>query len=206
VGPVAALYQDAHPQIDVQLRLSERRIDPVAEAIDLVLQFAEQSDPGMIMRKIGDVRRILCAAPDYLDRMGRPQAVADLAGHNCLLLRFPGSQEFRWTLCCDGVETSVPVAGHLDADDGDVLTGWALDGRGIALKPVFEVADALAQGRLEPVLLQAPPPTGTLAVLMPARRLVPLKVRAFTEMLVEHGRRYLAGEAAKVAHMTTLGL
>jgi DNA-binding transcriptional LysR family regulator len=195
VGPVAALFQDTHPQIDVQLRLTERRIDPVGEAIDLVLQFAELSDPGMIMRKIGDAQRLLCAAPFYLARHGMPKSIADLARHNCLLLRFPGSQEFRWTLLRDGAEVSVPVSGHLDADDGDVLTGWALDGRGIVLKPVFEVASHLAAGRLVPVLPVCPPPPGTLAVLMPERRMVPLKVRAFADLLVEHGRRYLAGEA-----------
>ena len=195
VAPVAALYQDVHPQIDVQLRLTERRIDPIGEAIDLVLQFTDLSDPGMIMRKIGEAPRILCAAPAYLARAGEPRRIADLAKHNCLLLRFPGSQDFRWTLLREGAEVSVPVSGHLDADDGDVLTSWALDGRGIVLKPVFEVASHLDAGRLVRVLQDNPPPQGTLAVLMPERRLVPLKVRAFADLLVEQGRRYLAGEA-----------
>lgn len=194
VGPVAALFQDAHPQVDVQLRLTERRIDPVAEAIDLVLQFAELSDPGMIMRKIGEAPRLLCASPAYLAQHGTPNSIADLARHNCLLLRFPGSQEFRWTLTRDGAEVSVPVSGHLDADDGDVLTGWALAGRGIVLKPAFEVAQHLAEGRLVPVLRACPPPPGTLAALTPERRLLPVKVRAFADLLVEQGRRYLAGE------------
>ena len=172
VAPVAALYQDTHPQLDVQLRLTERRIDPIGEA-----------------------QRILCAAPAYLARAGEPRRIGDLAKHNCLLLRFPGSQDFRWTLMREGAEVSVPVSGHLDADDGDVLTGWALDGRGIVLKPVFEVADHREAGRLIRVLTDNPPPQGTLAVLMPERRLVPLKVRAFADLLVEQGRRYLAGEA-----------
>ena len=199
VAPVAAIYQDAHPMIDVQLRLTERRIDPIAEAIDLTLQFTDQCDPGMIMRKIGDARRLLCAAPDYLARKGMPQCIADLAGHDCLLLRFPGSLEFRWPLIVEGVEASVPVSGHLDADDGDVLTAWALDGRGIVLKPAFEVAEHLATGRLVPVLNSYPPPSAMLAVLTPERRLVPLKVRAFTDLLIEHGRRYLAGEMGRLA-------
>jgi DNA-binding transcriptional LysR family regulator len=197
VAPVAARFQESHPQIDVQLRLTERRIDPVGEDIDLVLQFAELSDPGMIMRKIGEAPRLLCAAPSYLARCGAPRSIADLARHNCLLLRFPGSQEFRWTLQRDGAEVNVPVSGRLDADDGDVLTGWALEGCGIVMKPAYEVAAYLADGRLLPVLPAHPPPPGTLAVLMPERRLVPLKVRAFADLLVEHGRRFLAGEAVE---------
>ena len=75
-----------------------------------------------------------------------------------------------------------------------------LDGRGIALKPVFEVADALAQGRLEPVLLQAPPPTGTLAVLMPARRLVPLsRVEDACSTLLKTRLRFVTTEVGGCA-------
>jgi len=198
LASTAAAYQDSHPQIDVQLRLSERRLDIIAESVDLALQFATLSDSSMIMRKIADAKRILCAAPGYVERAGMPVTPADLASHQCLLLRFPGSREFRWTLIQDGEEHSIQVNGHLDADDGDVLTAWALEGRGIVLKPVFEVADALAQGRLIPVMPACPPPDATLAVLYPARRLVPLKVKTFADLLIERGRRYLAGELAKL--------
>ncbi|WP_448949959.1 LysR substrate-binding domain-containing protein [Labrys neptuniae] len=198
VGPTAAAYRDAHPQIDVQLRLSERRLDIIAESCDLALQFVTYADSSMIMRKIADAERVLCASPAYIERAGMPVVPADLARHQCLLLRFPGSREFRWSLSQDGEEISVPIKGSLDADDGDVLTAWALDGRGIVLKPVYEIADALAQGRLVPVLTANPPPPATLAVLYPTRNLVPLKVKAFADLLVERGRRFLATELARL--------
>jgi DNA-binding transcriptional LysR family regulator len=198
VADTAAAYRDKHPKIDVQLRLSERRLDIIAESCDLALQYVTYADSSMIMRKIADAERVLCAAPAYIEQAGMPMTPTDLANHQCLLLRFPGSREFRWPLSQGGEEISVPIKGSLDADDGDVLTTWALDGRGIVLKPVFEIAQALAQGLLIPVLTANPPSPSTLAVLYPTRNLIPLKVKAFADLLVERGRRYLATELARL--------
>ncbi|OYX11052.1 MAG: LysR family transcriptional regulator [Rhizobiales bacterium 32-66-8] len=185
VAPAAARYQEAHPQIDVRLRLSEHILDLVAESVDVALRLAAFEDSSLIMRKLAQVERVVCAAPAYLARAGVPQTPADLAQHQCLLLRFPGSREFRWVLRDKG-------------RDGDVLTLWALEGRGLVMKPRFEVADALAAGHLVPVLERFPPAPVTLAVLYPARQLVPLKVKAFADQLMEDGRRFLAGELAKI--------
>ncbi len=204
IAPLAARFQDAHPQVDLQLRLTERRLDIVAESIDLAVQFAELQDSSMIMRKVADAQRVLCASPDYLQRAGAPQTLANLLEHQCLLLRFPGAPEFRWTLMKDGAPVTLPVKGHLDADDGDVLTVWALAGRGIALKPIFEIAEHLAAGRLIRILGSHPPPPATLAVLYPARQLMPLKVKAFADLVVEEGRRYLACETAKFSESEPL--
>ena len=198
LAPMAARYQDAYPQIDVRLRLSEHMPDLIAESIDVALRLATFEDSSTILRKVAEVDRILCAAPAYLDRHGVPEKPADLLNHQCLLMRHATSRELRWMLTDKGKDLAVPVAGHLEADDGDVLTVWAVEGRGIVVKPRFEVADALAEGRLVPVLQAHPPKPATLAVLYPARQLVPLKVKAFADMLVEEGRRYIARELAKI--------
>ncbi len=198
LAPMAARYQEAHPQIDVRLRLSEHALDLIADSIDIELRLAAFEDSSTIMRKIAQVERMLCAAPAYLERNGPLEKPADLLRHQCLLLRFAGLREFRWTLTDKGKDLAVPVTGHLEADDADVLTLWALEGRGIVVKPRFEVADALADGRLVPVLERYPPRPLTLAVLYPARQLVPLKVKTFADMLVEEGRRYLATELGKL--------
>ena len=139
------------------------------------------------IRKIADVERVLCAAPAYLEAQGAPESPDDLFKHRCLLLRYPGAQQFRWTLQVDGEPATFPVSGPLDADDGDVLTGWALDGEGIALKPLFEVADHLSAGRLVPVLPAFPPNPVTLAALYPTRRASPVS-KAFVDALVEDMR------------------
>jgi len=116
----------------------------------------------------------------------------DLLEHRCLLLRFAGSQQFRWTLTTPTGPLTLPVEGTLDADDGDMLTEWALLGQGIALKPAWEVAPHLRAGRLEVVLPDLPPEPAVLAVLYPHRRLLPAKVKAFADFIVEHGPRVLA--------------
>lgn len=198
VAGVAARYQEAYPQIDVRLRLSEHTLDLIAESIDVALRLATFEDSSTIIRKVAQVERVLCAAPSYLERAGTPGRPQDLLAHECLLLRFASLRELRWMLTEQGRDLAVPVTGHLEADDGDVLTVWALEGRGIVVKPRFEVADALADGRLVPVLEDFPPAATTLAVLYPARQLVPLKVKAFADMLVDQGRRYIAGELAKL--------
>ncbi len=198
VAQVAARYQEIHPEIDVRLRLSEHTLDLIAESIDVALRLATFEDSSMIMRKVSQVERIVCAAPSYLDRAGVPNRPQDLLAHQCLLLRFASLRELRWMLTDEGRDLAVPVTGHLEADDGDVLTVWAVEGRGIVVKPRFEVADALADGRLVPLLEKNPPKPATLAVLYPARQLVPLKVKAFADMLVDEGRRYIARELAKI--------
>ena len=74
----------------------------------------------------------------------------------------------------------------MDADDGDVLTEWALLGQGIVLKPAFEIAQHLRDGRLVPVLPAFPPESAMLAVVYPHRQLVPAKVKAFADFAIEH--------------------
>ncbi|OYX87504.1 MAG: LysR family transcriptional regulator [Rhizobiales bacterium 17-65-6] len=198
MAPVAARYQETHPHMDVRLRLSEHVIDLVAEAVDVALRLDAFEDSSLIMRKVADVERVVCAAPAYIERAGAPEQPSDLASHQCLLLRFAGAREFRWTLDSGGRQITEPVRGHLEADDGDVLTVWAMEGRGLVMKPRFEVADALADGRLVPVMQAYPPTPVTLAVLYPARQLVPLKVKDFADLLLEEARRFLSAELGKL--------
>jgi DNA-binding transcriptional LysR family regulator len=185
-------FQTLHPEVDVRLRLSDHLIDLLQEAVDCAIRMAVLADSSLIVRKIADCPRVLCAAPAYLEAHGRPAAPEDLLEHRCLLLRFAGSQQFRWTLTTPDGPVTLPVTGPLDADDGDVLTTWALIGQGIALKPLWEVGAHLRAGRLEAVLPDFPPEPAVLAVLYPHRRLLPAKVKAFADFMVEHGPPALA--------------
>ena len=147
------------------------------------------------------MRRVLCSAPAYLARRGAPETLRYLARHDCLLLRFRGSQLFRWSFDFRGEATAVLVEGPLDADDGDVLTRWALDGLGLVMKPAFEVAQYLADGRLAEVLPEARPQSVTLAELYPTRRMLPARARSFIERAVEELRRHLALELTLIEPM-----
>lgn len=193
IAPLVPKFRLKHPEINVQLRLSDYLVDLFTEAVDVAVRMAVLTDSSLIVRKIGDIDRVLCASPDYLSRHGAPKSIKELDSHSCLLLRFPGSQQFKWTLMRAGRQVAVPVKGHMDADDGDVITSWALAGQGIAIKPVFEVAEHLRSGALVAVLADNPPAPVTLAMLHAYKRMVPAKVKAFAELAVVDMREHIAG-------------
>jgi DNA-binding transcriptional LysR family regulator len=111
--------------------------------------------------------------------------------HDCLILRFPGAREFQWTLLQDGQPERFAISGPFDSDDGDVLTGWALGGHGVVLKPVFEVAEHLESGALIPVASLSPPLPVTLACLYAHRRHQDPKTRLFIDLMAKRIRRTL---------------
>jgi len=111
--------------------------------------------------------------------------------HDCLLLRYPGTPEPEWTLVTNDALKKYNVSGPFESDDGDVLTGWALDGRGVINKPVFEVAEHLNAGSLIPVALETPPTSVQLACLYPHKRYQDPKIRRFIDFMNDHCRRML---------------
>lgn len=118
---------------------------------------------------------------------GTPEFGTDLISddHRCLLLRFPGSTEFRRRLNRPDGPQNFQIAGPFSSDDGDVLTAWALDGRGIVNKPVFEVADHLASGALVQVCTESPPVDAQLACLFQHKRYQDPKVRLFIDFMAD---------------------
>jgi DNA-binding transcriptional LysR family regulator len=185
IAPRVPAFKDQYPQIDVRLRLSDRGIDVVAEGIDVAFHLGLLEDSTLKVRTIADCPRLLCAAPAYISRRGNPDNGEALVRdrHDCLNLRFPGAKEFQWTLQTAEGPRRFEITGPFESDDGDVLTGWALDGRGIVLKPVFEVADHLRSGALVPVATATPPLPVQLSTLSQHRRLKDPKVQLFTDYM-----------------------
>ena len=188
LAPLVSEFHALHPRLEIRLRLSDHVIDLLSESVDVAVRMAVLPDSSLVVRKIADCPRVLCASPAYLEANGRPQTPDDLLQHNCLLLRYPGSTQARWTLDTPAGSTVVPVSGRFDADDGDVLTEWALQGAGIALKPYWEVAEHLSRGELEVVLPEYPPEAVSLTLLYPNKHLLPARVRLFADFLVERTR------------------
>ena len=198
IAPRVPAFKDQYPQIDVRLRLSDRGIDVVAEGIDVAFHLGLLDDSTLKIRTIADCPRTLCAAPAYIARRGMPPDGAALLAerHDCLNLRFPGAKEFQWTLQTPEGPRRFEISGPFESDDGDVLTGWALDGRGIVLKPLFEVADHLREGRLVPVATATPPLSIQLSALSQHRRLKDPKVQLFTDYMAAQIRDDLRKAAA----------
>ncbi len=196
IAPAVPAFKDAYPDIDVRLRLSDRGIDVIGEGLDLAFHLGRLEDSALKVRQIADCPRVLCAAPAYLARRGTPRdGEALLAeGHDCLNLRFPGAREFQWHLQTPEGVKRYSISGPFESDDGDVLTGWALDGRGIILKPMFEVADHLRSGALVPVATATPPLPVSLSLLTPHRRLRDPKIRLFSDFVATRCRSAIQTE------------
>lgn len=185
IAPEVPAFKAEYPQIDVRMRLSDRKLDLTAEGLDVAFFLGVPEDSNMRIRKIAECPRVLCATPGYLDSRGRPATPADLMQHDCLNLRFPGASEFQWPLQTENGVEKIAITGPFESDDGDVLTNWALDGHGIILKPLFEVADHLRSGRLEAVLTDTPPVPIQLACLYTHRRRQDPKVRLIIEFMAK---------------------
>ena len=188
LAPLVSEFHALHPKVEVRLRLSDHAVDLLSESVDVAIRMSALPDSSFIVRKLADCPRVLCAAPSYLEKHGAPATPDELLQHNCLLLRFPGSTDFRWTLNTPDGPSTLPVSGKFDADDGDVLTAWTLQGEGIMLKPYWEIAEHLESGRLKVVMPDFPPEPVSLVMLYPHRHLLPAKVRVFADFLIEKSR------------------
>ncbi|OED50807.1 LysR family transcriptional regulator [Leisingera sp. S232] len=188
IAPAVPKFSEAYPLISIRLRLSDRKLDLAAEGLDAAFFLGVPEDSNLRIRKITDCPRVLCASPEYIKRRGQPVSSDELKTEtqDCLNLRYPGAPEFQWPLRSrDGVKR-VTVTGPFESDHGDVLTNWALEGHGIILKPVFEISEHLASGRLVPVLAEEPPVPIQMACLYVHRRHQDPKVRLFMDFMVDH--------------------
>ncbi|WP_374424297.1 LysR family transcriptional regulator [Paracoccus sp. (in: a-proteobacteria)] len=192
IAPLVPKFCDDYPGVELRLRLSDRNVDIIADGIDLAFFLGEPQDSALKWRRIAECRRVLVATRAYLDQHGTPESPEDLAAHNCLLLRYPRSPEYYWVLKTPDGPQKLLVNGRFDADDGDVLTDWALEGRGIVNRPRYEVAEDLAQGRLVEVLPRTPPIPAQFGVLTPHRRLQDPKVRLFADFIARETRGVFA--------------
>ncbi|MGO4907403.1 LysR family transcriptional regulator [Pseudorhodobacter sp. W20_MBD10_FR17] len=185
IAPEVAAFHAEYPLIKIRLRLSDRKIDLATEGLDVAFFQGVPEDSSLRIRKIADCERVLCASPAYIAQRGDPKTIAALrAEHDCLNLRYPGAPEFQWPLQTkDGVKR-IEVNGPFECDDGDVLTNWALQGLGIIMKPLFEVADHIKDGRLLAVLPQHPPVPIQMACLYSHRRKQDPKARLFIDFMV----------------------
>ena len=186
IAPLVPDFIEQYPEVSVRLRLTDRKVDLTTEGLDLAFFLGEPEDSTLRIRKIADVDRVLCAAPSYVKTHGMPGSGEDLItqNHECLNLRFPGATEFQWRLqTADGAKR-FKVKGRYESDDGDVLTDWALAGHGIAMKPVFEVAQHLRENRLVEVAKQPPPVPIQRACLFTHRRRQDPKTRLFMDFVV----------------------
>jgi DNA-binding transcriptional LysR family regulator len=188
IAPLISMFAARHPDVEVQLQLSDRAIDLVEDAYDLGIRFGELPDTRVNARKILSNRRFLCASPAYIKRHGAPQSPEELAQHRCILHRQNDDAYASWRLHKGRKQVTVKVRGAVSSNDGDVVLGWALDGHGILQRSEWDLAKYLDSGRLQLVLPDYALPPADLYAYYPSRRHLPARVRALIDFLVEQLR------------------
>lgn len=186
VSPLLPAFLASHPKLRLSVHLSDHVVDLVSEGFDLAIRIGALEDSRLVARGIAPNRRVLCASPDYLRRRGMPAVPQDLVRHDCLLLFGSNGRQDVWRLGTpEGGEVAVRVQGRFESNFGEVLRDASLAGEGIVVHSLWHIADDLRAGRLRVVLPDYPLPTTAISAVMPQRRLVPPRVRAFTDFLVD---------------------
>lgn len=185
VSPLIAPFQQAHPDVKLDISLSDRMVDIVEEGFDLALRIGELRSTALIARKLGETEAWTCASPEYLARRGTPVTPRQLAEHNCLVYEYLNNRNEWRFFDRQGEEHRVRVDGSLWTNNGDMLAAAAAQGLGICCEPDFIVAREVAAGRLVRLLPDYRIGAVAINAVYPSRRHLSAKVRAFVDFLAE---------------------
>jgi DNA-binding transcriptional LysR family regulator len=187
VAPAISQFVRRYPQVDVQLQLSVSPPPLADDAYDVCIRFGAPPDSRVVARRLAANRRLLCAAPAYLERRGAPKVPEDLTRHDCICIR-QGDEAYGVWRFANGRGTSqrtvaVRIRGNLATNDGEIAVNWALDGHGILMRAEWDIARHLRSGRLVQVLANYRTPEADIYAVYPQRHQLSARVRAFVEFM-----------------------
>jgi DNA-binding transcriptional LysR family regulator len=186
ISPLLPEFLALHPRVKLSVNLNDQILDLVGSGFDLGIRVGALGDSGLVARQLATNRRVLCASPDYLRQHGTPRTPADLATHDCLLLVGRQGRQDVWRFTDrKGREIAQRVQGRFESNQGELLRDAVVAGLGIALHSVWHVHEQLRAGRLQVLLPDYPIAATGIHAVMPQRRLVPPRVRAFVDFLAE---------------------
>lgn len=186
--PRMARFLDAHPALRTDWVLGDRPVDLVEEGIDVAIRIGRVTDQGLIARRIGQMRRVTVARPDYFARAGRPQHPDDLTAHDCIVYTGLSTVDEWHFTAADGAALMVKVSGRVRVSASEGMRAALLEGLGIAVCPTWLFTDEIETGVVEQVLQAFEPAAMPIQAVYPSRRLVPPRVRAFVDFLLAEFR------------------
>lgn len=181
VVPVAVAFLEAHPEVDIQLRLGDRNVNLIEEHIDVALRIGALPDSNLVATQVGMIRRVVCASPAYLKRFDTPQSLGDLAAHRCIT--FDGLEAAgAWVFSgADGQKHQARVHSRMTVSTADAAIEAAVLGLGLTRVLSYQVAGALQDGRLVRVLVDQESPAVPASLIYPGQGRLPMKTRAFID-------------------------
>lgn len=185
IAPAVSEFLHKYPDVEVQLHLGDRPLQMVEHGFDVAIRIGEIPDSQLTMRTIARNRRLLCAAPAYLRKAGKPKRPADLQTHRCIVIRESDETYGTWHLHQGVKNETVKVRGSVSTNDGECAMRMALDGHGILLRSEWDIAPYLRSGRLQPVLPDWEAPPANIVALYPTRHNLSARTRVFVDFLVK---------------------
>jgi len=186
LSPAIAAFMHLHPQIKIDLDMSDRRIDLVEEGLDLAIRIGTLQDSSLMARKLASVRHVVCASPDFFNRYGTPKTPQDLSYMPALCYGNLDQPDVWHYANKDNSPAKVKVPLRMRATNGDALVEAAVAGLGILCEPSFIVHGAVERGVLVPVLTEYQWYAMNIYAVYPQTKHVPARVRTFIDFLVSH--------------------
>ena len=180
VLPVVLAFLRAYPEVDVTLLLSDQVMNIMEEHIDLAVRGGDLPDSSMIAVRLGQIRMVICASPEYLRRHGRPERPEDLLNHDCVIFSAPPFAR-EWRLKVNGKVVPVPIRSRLAVTTAEAAIAAAAAGAGLTQLRSYQVFAPVQQGTLELVMREFEIGEVPFSFVYPSGRLVPLKLRAFLD-------------------------
>lgn len=180
VTPIVAEFLDLHPELQIELVLADRNLDLIEEGLHLAVRIGALPSSRLVARKVGEVRRVLVAAPAYLERRGAPQRPADLTGHDTIASIAAG-QTMLWRFAGNSRHSSVTVTPRLIVNEVEAVLIAARSGRGIARALSYQVEPDIEAGTLLRLMPDWEPPASPVQLVVPGGQHLQPKVRAFLD-------------------------
>jgi DNA-binding transcriptional LysR family regulator len=190
VARAAAEVCAHNSQLKVDVHVTMRAVDLIAEGYDLAIRYGELNDSSLKARKIYELRHVVCASPSYFERFGRPATIDELKKHNCLVATFAPCATWKFKHGSQAI--SLDLRGNWRSNSGSALITAAAEGIGICRLPELYVRNLLKTGRLVTVLDEYESDPMPVWMVYPHARYVPVKVRFFIDYFCDNVVRLLA--------------
>lgn len=188
VTPLVTAFMQRYTTLNVELILDDQVVDMVKEGIDVSIRAGWLDDSTFVARKLGDMSRLLCVSPGYVEKYGKPETPAELAGHECIIFtRIPAP--YHWTFIKNKREQRIQVKGRFKTNNASAMRTALLDGMGIGVVSNFLVGDDIKAGRLEHLLPDYDSGVAGIYAVYQNRHYQQAKIRLFIDFIEQQLKR-----------------